>query len=43
MPHWVRKPMETFYAKVAGAAPETLMQAVTRDKDYRAWTKEFLS
>ncbi|HEX7969641.1 MAG TPA: isocitrate lyase/phosphoenolpyruvate mutase family protein [Stellaceae bacterium] len=30
-------------AKIGGVAPETLMQAVTRDKDYKAWIGEFLS
>ena len=30
-------------AKIAGVAPEALMQAVTRDKDYKAWIREFLS
>ena len=28
---------------VAGVAPEALLQQVTRDKDYKAWTREFLS
>jgi len=30
-------------ADIAGIAPEALMQQVTRDKDYKAWIKEFLS
>jgi oxaloacetate decarboxylase len=28
---------------IAGGAPEALLQQLTRDKDYKAWTKEFLS
>ena len=30
-------------AEIAGVASEALMQQVTRDKDYKAWIKEFLS
>ena len=30
-------------AEIAGAASEALMRQVTRDKDYKAWIKEFLS
>jgi carboxyvinyl-carboxyphosphonate phosphorylmutase len=29
--------------EIGGVAPEALMQQVTRDKDYKAWIKEFLS
>lgn len=29
--------------KIAGVAPEALMQSVTRDKDYKAWMGDFLS
>ena len=29
--------------EIGGVASEALMQQVTRDKDYKAWTKEFLS
>jgi oxaloacetate decarboxylase len=28
---------------IAGGAPEALLQQVTRDKDYKAWIKEFLT
>jgi oxaloacetate decarboxylase len=28
---------------IGGGASEALLQQVTRDKDYKAWTKEFLS
>jgi carboxyvinyl-carboxyphosphonate phosphorylmutase len=29
--------------EIGGGASEALLQQVTRDKDYKAWTKEFLS
>ena len=29
--------------EIGGVASEALMQQVTRDKDYKTWTKEFLS
>ncbi len=42
MNYWTPRREGTAPAQIPGVASAELMQRVTRDEDYRRWTREFL-